>query len=201
MSKCVFRIRKKDFAKIIKNQCGYTSKYDSTSILSGINIKVADNVLTTVSTDGNRLLETKTKLNDCVGEFSPVTFVGEYLRKIKFIKGINISRFIDDILEITLTNKMMDITDVCNKFTYSIPIISGKYPKYKKVIPKTKKNSFVVGINKYFLEDLKYLSVGESTPYIRIQLNERNPLAAIKTISKIGDETECTTALMPARLS
>lgn len=174
-----FEIQKKKFQQILKTHSEHAAYYQVSNVLSNIQIAVKGNVLSFYSTDGNRLLRTRLKLDKEHRTFKAL-FPAGILQKLKFIKG-NFDSCIDNV-EVSITKKEMVIFDRINKFTYKIAATKTPvpYPKVEKLLKEYKnpENPYKIAFNVEYLSYLKNLNVNPRSNILQLCLNKENNLSA-----------------------
>jgi len=196
------QIEKSKFKKLIKEQSKY-SAFCSENILRGIKFELENDILTMVSMDGNRLLETKIKVESPCGSGSGV-YDGIYLGAITFMKNICIaSDSYIDMLQLNFDDDCLEIKDLANGIIYQCSAIEGKYPNYKQLFPQIKKENqkeyTTIGVNMRFLNELNRLSPNERTGIVELTFKNNTPLNAI--VAKCESPEYQTRALiMPIRI-
>ena len=172
-----FEIQKKKFQQILKTHSEHAAYYQVSNVLSNIQIVVKGNVLNFYSTDGNRLLRTRLKLDKEHRTFKAL-FPAGILQKLKFIKG-NIDSCIDNI-EVSITKKEMVIFDRINKFTYKIAATKTPvtYPKVEHLLTEPEK-PYEFALNVEYLSSLKNLNVNPRSNIIKLCVNKERNLAAV----------------------
>lgn len=144
-----FEIQKKKFQQILKIHSEHAANYQLSNVLSNIQIAVKGNILNFYSTNGDRLLRTRLKLDKEYRTFKAL-FPAGILQKLKFIKG-NIDSCIDNI-EVSITKKEMVIFDRINKFTYKIAATKTPvtYPKVEHLLTEPE-NPYKFALNVEYL--------------------------------------------------
>lgn len=172
-----FEIQKKKFQQILKTHSEYATNYNVSNVLSNIQIAVKGNVLNFYSTDGDRLLRTRLKLDKEHRTFK-VFFSAGILQKLKFIKG-NIDSCIDNI-EVSITKKEMVIFDIINKFTYKIAATKTpvQWPKVESILTEPE-NPYEFALNVRYLSSLKNLNVNPKSNIIKLCVNKEKNLTAV----------------------
>ena len=172
-----FEIQKKKFQQILKTHSEHAANYQLSNVLSNIQIVVKGNVLNFYSTNGDRLLRTRLKLDKEHRTFKAL-FPAGILQKLKFIKG-NIDSCIDNI-EVSITKKEMVIFDRINKFTYKIAATKTPvtYPKVEHLLTEPE-NTYEFALNVEYLSSLKNLNVNPRSNIIKLCVNKERNLAAV----------------------
>ena len=172
-----FEIQKKKFQQILKTHSEHAANYNVSNVLSNIQIAVKDNVLNFYSTNGDRLLRTRLKLDKEHRTFKAL-FPAGILQKLKFIKG-NIDSCVDNI-EVSITKKEMVIFDRINKFTYKINATKTpvSYPKVEHLLTEPE-NPYEFALNVEYLSSLKNLNVNPRSNIIKLCVNKERNLAAV----------------------
>lgn len=205
----IFEIQKNVFNKAIKNALKCTAGFTENNILTGINFKFDNEILTLASTDGNALIAQEINIDEVIaGGTYQLTLSGQHLYKasIKASYGLKRSLSPIDRLKITINEDGAIIEDILNRIQYTIPALgsdSYKFPDYKKLIPKDLDNEekyTKVGFNTQFMARFADIS----NPKTRIgvlRLNKEKPLECMYITSKNESDGINTTALlMPIQL-
>ena len=198
-----FEIQKKKFQQILKTHSEHAANYNVSNVLTNIQIAVKGNVLSFYSTDGNRLLRTRLKLDKEHKTFKAL-FPAGILQKLKFIKG-NIDSCIDNI-EVSITKKEMVIFDRINKFTYKIAATKTPvpYPKVEKLLKEYEhpENPYEIAFNVEYLSYLKNLNVNPRSNILQLCLNKENNLSAayFKAENSSEDNMIQDGVIMPIRI-
>lgn len=176
------QILKSEFEKLLKEQVKHASYYGD-NILCSILFELKDDVLTMVSTDGNRLLETKIKVEAPFGNGCG-TFDSAYLGKIKFFKNMVIrsERYID-VIQLNFKKDCLQIKDLANGIEYQVPAIEGIFPSnWKTLIPNIDSDSkeyTTIAVNMRFINELNRLTPNERTGIVKLTFKNNAPLACI----------------------
>lgn len=172
-----FEIQKKKFQQILKTHSEHAAYYQVSNVLSNICIAVKGDVLNFYSTNGDRLLRTRLKLDKKYRTFKAI-FPAGILQKLKFIKG-NIDSCIDNV-EVSITKKEMVIFDRINKFTYKIAATKTPvpYPKVEHLLTEPE-NPYEIALNVEYLSSLKNLNVNPRSNIIKLCVNKERNLAAV----------------------
>lgn len=182
------QIEKSVFKKLIKEQANYCAMF--ANVLDGILFELKDDILTMVSTDGNKLLETKVKAYSAFKSGSKV-YNGNYLRNIKFLKNICIfSESYVDMLQINFYEDCMTIKDLANSIEYNVPKVDGQFPpNWKKLFPTIKEDGkyTTIGVNIQFIKELSKLSFNQRTGIVELSIKNNSPLSAILAKAKNPD--------------
>lgn len=198
-----FEIQKKKFQQILKTHSEHAANYQLSNILSNIQIAVKGNVLNFYSTNGDRLLRTRLKLDKEHRTFKAL-FPVKILQNLKFIKE-NIDSCIDNI-EVSITKKEMVIFDRINKFTYKIAATKtpGTYPKVEHLLtePENPENPYKIAFNVEYLSSLKNLNINPKSNILQLCLNKENNLSAayFKAENSSEDNMIQDGLIMPIRI-
>lgn len=201
-----FRIEKKVFKKIVKNNYNVCGKFEN-NLLSGIKFEYKDNILKMISTDGNRLIVNEIETADGSGECQAV-YNGFMLGKLNFLKNIclNFDGYID-YLQFVMTPDELKIWDVANNITYNVKAVESgmQYPEYEKLFPQYKKaekgtyTSIFLNVN--FVEELKRMAVNPRTNIVKLTFKNNSPLAIVTAESKDENtNTKSKTIIMPMQI-
>lgn len=196
------QILKSDFKKLLKEQVKHASYY-SDSILSSILFELEDNILTMVSTDGARLLETKIKVESPFGNGCG-TYNAFYLGAIRFIKNIIIcSDSYVDMLQLNFQKDWLEIKDLANGIDYHAPAVKGTFPpNWKNLFPKIDSESeeyTTIGVNMRFINELNKLSPNERTGIVKLTFKNNDPLSCI--VAKCDAvEVQTRALIMPVQI-
>lgn len=176
------QIRKSEFEKLLKEQVKHASYYGD-NILHSIFFELKGDILTMVSTDGNRLLETKIKVESPFGDGCG-TFDSAYLGKLKFFKNMVIrsERYID-VVQLNFRKDCLQIKDLANGIEYQVPAIDGIFPpNWKTLFPNIDSDSkeyTTIGVNMRFINELNRLTPNERTGIVKLTFKNNDPLASI----------------------
>ncbi|MDD6878827.1 MAG: DNA polymerase III subunit beta [bacterium] len=128
-SKNFVKIRTKLFRAIINQTVFATSNDESRPILTGVNFKIAGNILECSATDSYRLAKKQVTLNDSATETYNVIIPGKNI--IEFTRII--SDTIDEI-EIHIFNNKVLFKH--GNMLFQTRLINGKFPEINNLIPK-----------------------------------------------------------------
>lgn len=176
------QILKSEFEKLLKEQVKHASYYGD-SILRSILFELKGDILTMVSTDGNRMLETRIKVEAPFGDGCG-TFDSAYLGKIKFFKNmvIHSERYID-MIQLNFKKDCLQIKDLANGIEYQVPVIEGIFPKnWKTLFPNIDSESkeyTTIAVNMRFINELNRLTPNERTGIVKLTFKNNEPLASI----------------------
>ncbi|OGI30671.1 MAG: hypothetical protein A2287_04740 [Candidatus Melainabacteria bacterium RIFOXYA12_FULL_32_12] len=190
-------VNKRVFSKAIKGQYANCSTWDQDNILAAINIRVKGNKLVLVSTNGNRLLETKLDILEQVEDSVSININGKLLYNLKFLKW---DCPVIDNLELDIKPDGLSITDLGNNISYRLPITEGIYPKYEQLMPDKNKDYQLYGLNSEFLKRCAdEAAVNPRTTTVKLYVNKDKfkPLL-LEAESNEGMETRAI--LMPVRI-
>ena len=196
------QILKADFKKLLKEQVKHASYY-SDGILRSILFELKDDILTMVSSDGNRLLETKIKVNSPYRNGSG-TYCSTYLGAIKFIKNVTIySEKYVDMLQLNFQEDCLEIKDLANGIEYHAPAIQGTFPlKWKSLFPSINPESkeyTTIGVNMQFINELNRLTPNEKTGVVELTFKNNDPLSCI--VAKCNAvEVKTRALIMPVQI-
>lgn len=196
------QILKSDFKKLIKEQVKYAWYYGD-SILHSILFELEDDILTMVSTDGNRLLETKIKVQSPFGN-GRGTYDSLYLGNIKFFKNMVIcSDQYVDMIQLNFQKDCLQIKDFANGIEYHAPAIQGTFPpNWKTLIPNIDSDSkeyTTIGVNMQFLNELNRLSPNKRTGIVELTFKNNDPLSCL--VAKCDAvEVQTRALIMPVKI-
>lgn len=196
------QILKSDFKKLIKEQVKHASFYGD-NILRSIFFELKDDILTMVSTDGNRMLETKFKVNSPYGS-GHATYDAGYLGAIRFFKNmvIDSDRYVD-MIQLNFKKDCLQIKDLANGIEYQAPAVLGTFPpNWKTLFPNIDSESkeyTTIGVNMQFLKELNRLSPNERTGIVELSFKNNDPLSCI--VAKCDTvEVQTRALIMPVQI-
>lgn len=128
-SKTFFKINSKTFKTIINQTAFATSNDESRPILTGINLKIAGNVLECSSTDSYRLAKKEVFLEESVTESHNIIIPGKNI--LEFIKILSES---SKELEIHVFNNKVLFKQ--ENLLFQSRLVSGNYPSVNNLIPQ-----------------------------------------------------------------
>ncbi len=137
-----FKIEQKELLQGISLTSFATSKFESTSILSGVNFEIKGNKFEIGATDGSRLaryignvIENKEEKNQTRSAVIPGRALNELERLIDTFKEGN------EFVLIYFLNGQVIFQN--NDFSLSTRLINGTFPEYDKLIPKEQSNKAI----------------------------------------------------------
>lgn len=188
-------LNKRIFQKIIRSQAKFAGSA-SNGLLKCILIEVEDDTMTFVSTDGNRLLESKIKIINERGINCNIK-IPAYL-----LTGLCLNVSNGDFVNVLINADTITIDDPANghatilKGAYK----DGVYPKYKQLIPNGfGKKEHEIAFNRSFMNDMASLVPNERTNILKIKINKTNSLDPI-LLSTDNPEISQRALLMPVQV-
>jgi len=143
-------IENRNFKEIINSTLYAASKDDMKPALQGVLIKVENNTITSVATDGHRLSKTVSEKN------KNQTYRGSFVLPGKFLDIIKTQTNEKENIAISINENHVSIESK-NKI-FKSRIIKEKFPEYERVIPKESK--IAVTLNKTeFIDSLKRVNI------------------------------------------
>lgn len=132
-----FTISQETIKFLIEKTYFAIANQDVRHYLNGMFLKIKDNKITTVSTDGYRLATCTLKVEETVlPKCSIIIPKKSILELIRLLKN-NIQK-----LKIKIDNYNISISN--NEFIFKSKLIDGVFPEYKSVFPKNPKKNFLV---------------------------------------------------------
>ena len=179
------RESKKTIANVFKSVSFSMAHQDVRYYLNGLYLQIADGQICAVATDGHRLalnyatLSNKLELN--VGK------TNEFIIPRKAV--IEIEKLCDDdeMIDITFYDQHLVVESEYVKLTTKL--IEGKYPDYKKVVPKEEQSKVVLN-RKEFLNGLQRVSVLAAEKYKGIKLSVNDNLVQLNSSNTEQEEAE-----------
>lgn len=169
-----------------------TSKFDTTSVLSGVNLEINGNRFEVGATDGSRLAryvgKTKGK-----GKGGKQPMVIPFRAMAELEKLINVFKSNND--EVTIKVNQGQVVFQNKDFTMSTRLIDGKFPEYDNLIPE-KQKSFAVFKRSELLSSLERVAIlaNERTSVVKVSLSKKGKTATVSANSpdygKANDEVE-----------
>jgi DNA polymerase III subunit beta len=138
-----FKISAKDLSCAIDGTVFAAAMTTTRPVLSGVYLHIEKDELTMVATDSYRLAETKVKLDTKVdGSFQCIIPV-KTLSELGRILG---SKYEEDEVEVQISKNQILFTTGTLELTSRL--IEGKFPDYKKIIPREHKTTLDVDVKK-----------------------------------------------------
>jgi len=135
-------LKEKIFKKIITQTSFATSTQESRPILTGINIKITNNIMECISTDSYRLAKVIVSLENNEGNFN-IIIPSKNLNEL--IKIINND---DKKIEIHIfSNKILF---KFSNILFQSKLLNGTYPDTSKLLPENAINNIIVNKNEFF---------------------------------------------------
>lgn len=172
------QIKKSIFGDLVKKQAAYTMSNSSMSVLKGILFELENNILTMVSSDAARMLETKVKVSQPFKNGAAV-YDGRYLGMLRFMPNICMPYSFPDVLQLNFCNEYLEIKDLANGIVYEVPRLVGQFPpNWESLFPTIDDNSYTtIGVNVNFINELKNLS--SKSGRIELTIKNNAPLNVI----------------------
>ncbi|MBI1858216.1 MAG: DNA polymerase III subunit beta, partial [Candidatus Melainabacteria bacterium] len=175
-------INQKDFLNAVNLVSFSASKFDTTSVLSGINFVISGNKFELGATDGSRLARYIGKLSSgSKGEKNSAVIPGRAMSELERLMSV----FKDGNEDISVYLKTGQIIFRNNDFLLSTRLIDSKFPAYDKLIPEEQKSKAI-----FLRSDLL-----AALDRVSILANERT--SVIKLEFKKGENTIKITADSP----
>lgn len=160
-----------------------TSKFESTSILSGVNFEIRGKEIEIGAADGSRLAR-------YIGKIEEVNTGGEFKESI-VIPGRALSELEKLLLSFREGNEFVKVTLLPgqvifqnNDFSLGTRLISGNFPAYDKLIPNEQPNKATFN-RAILLSSLERVAVlcNERTSVIKLSLGENSKIAVLDASS------------------
>ena len=136
-------LEKKIFKNIVNQTIFATSNQESRPILTGINLKITDDVLECTATDSYRLSKKVVKLNDKIDDVVNILIPTRNLNEL--IKLVN-----DDDSNIELHIFSNKIIFKFDNIVFMSRLINGTYPDTSKLIPTEFELNIKVNLNDFY---------------------------------------------------
>lgn len=178
------KVLKADFKRALDNILLHIVPYDSTlSTLNGVKIHIESDYMELTATDGIGLIKATVGLEEAIKGQAEIVLSGLYLSKIKLTKDYKTNKrsfSVFDVLEISIKEDEAQITDAMNGITYTIPKISGQYPKTEELLAfkYDEKKYLQVALNPSIVARLKNVPNRNGMPII-MYFEKENPLGII----------------------
>ncbi len=177
-------ISKKIFKNMIRQTAFATSNQESRPILTGINIKITNNILECTATDSYRLATKKVELESSLEEEINITIPNRSLNEL--MKLINEE---DGDMELHIFN---------NKVIFQVEsivmmsrLLNGTYPDTSKLIPETYELTIQVKLNDFYdaIDRASLLTNESDKNTIKLESNG-NMITVSSNIPEIGNVEE-----------
>lgn len=180
-----FKVSKADFKRALNNVLLHILPYGYSQInsLNGVKIHVESDYMEMTATDGNTMLKACIGLDEEIKGQGDIVLSGLYLSKIKLAKDYKTNKrdfSIFDILEFTIKENEALLTDTRNGITYTIPKITGQYPKTEELLEfkYNEKKHLKVVLNPNLIARLKNIPIKDGVPLV-MYFEKDNPLGII----------------------
>lgn len=179
-----FKVSKADFKRALDNVLLHIVPYDSTaSTLNGVKIHVESDYMELTATDGNTMLKACVGLDEEIKGQGDIVLSGLYLSKIKLAKDYKTNKrsfSIFDILEITIKENEAQLTDAMNGITYTIPKVTGNYPKTEELLEfkYDEKKHLKIALNPKLIARIQNTPARNGVPLV-MYFEKENPLGII----------------------
>jgi DNA polymerase III subunit beta len=133
-----FSIDKRSFVKLLQTTHFSMAQQDVRYYLNGLLLEMTDNQITSVATDGHRLALCQLTVDSDFPEHKviiPRKAVQEMLRLLANVE--------DEKVLLSVSKHHFYLTS--NTFTFISKLIEGRFPHYKKVIPKNNDKEVIIG--------------------------------------------------------
>lgn len=188
----ICRVSKADFKRALDNVLLHIAPYSTASTLNGVKIHVESDYMELTATDNNTMLKACVGLDEEIKGQADIVLSGLYLSKIKLAKDYKTNKrsfSVFDILEITIKENEAQITDAMNGITYTIPKVTGNYPKTEELLEfkYDEKKYLQVVLNPNLIARLKNIPKQCGVPII-MYFEKENPLGMIHIKANGGTE-------------
>ena len=173
--------------KTIINQTSYAvSSQESRPILTGVNFKIDNNVLSCVGTDSYRLAKKQVSLNENITEKIDIVIPGRNL--IELLKLLEDSK---DLIELHIFSN--NILFKTNDMLFQSKLLNGTYPDTSKLIPEEFEVTIEVPLTEFYnaLDRVSLLTSERDKNLIKMDLTNNNLLlTSTGEIGKIEETLE-----------
>jgi len=179
----ICRVSKADFKRALDNVLLHIVPYGTTSTLNGVKIHVESDYMELTATDGNTMLKACVGLDEEIKGQADIVLSGLYLSKIKLAKDYKTNKrsfSVFDILEITIKEDEAQITDAMNGITYTIPKITGNYPKTEELLEfkYDEKKYLKIALNPKLIARIQNTPARNGVPLV-MYFEKENPLGIV----------------------
>lgn len=176
-------INQNEFLNAISLTSFSVSKFDTTSVLSGINFEIRDGEFELGSTDGSRLARYIGRIKEgSKKEKTSVVVPGRAISELERL--INV--FKEGNEEILIYIKSGQIIFKNNDFSLSSRLIDSKFPAYDKLIPKKQESKAVFNRNE-LLSGLERVSILANERTRVVKLNFKKSSSTVKISAESPD--------------
>lgn len=177
------RVSKADFKRALDNVLLHIVPYSTASTLNGVKIHVESDYMELTATDGNTMLKACVGLDEEIKGQADIVLSGLYLSKIKLAKDYKTNKrsfSVFDILEITIKEDEAQITDAMNGITYTIPKVTGNYPKTEELLEfkYDEKKHLKIALNPKLIARIQNTPARNGVPLV-MYFEKENPLGVI----------------------
>ena len=177
------RVSKADFKRALDNVLLHIVPYNTASTLNGVKIHVESDYMELTATDGNTMLKACVGLDEEIKGQADIVLSGLYLSKIKLAKDYKTNKrsfSVFDILEIAIKEDEAQITDAMNGITYTIPKVTGNYPKTEELLEfkYDEKKHLKIALNPKLIARIQNTPARNGVPLV-MYFEKENPLGTI----------------------
>ncbi|PAV28496.1 DNA polymerase III subunit beta [Virgibacillus profundi] len=170
---------------LIKQTVFAVSTMETRPILTGVNLKLADNTLTFTATDSHRLASRKIPINDTDIEFPTIVVPGKSLNELNKILGET-----QEPVEINVTNNQ--ILFRTKHLNFLSRLLDGNFPETSRLIPDQSKTTFHVKTKELqsTIDRASLLAKEERNNVVRLTTKENNVVEITSNSPEVGTVTE-----------
>lgn len=166
-----FTISQKDFRFLINRTQFAMAQQDVRYFLNGMLLEVNEGLIRTVATDGHRLA-----INTVTAPIVNNTFIQAIIPRKSIVE---LNRLLDDTeADLLMTVSTNHIQIKAGHFTFISNLIDGRYPEYKKIIPKDGNKTIRLDCNQ-FKQTLARVAILANETFRGVRLQLRKGFARI----------------------
>lgn len=183
-SKTPITLNQKVFKNIINQTIFATSTQESRPVLTGINLKINEDILECTATDSYRLASKKIKLNEIINEQINIIIPTRNLNEL--LKLLNNDE--DEIKIHIFNNKVIFMFDT---IIFMSKLINGTYPDTSKLIPNDFSTEIIVNLKELYNSIDRASLLTNEADKNTVKLNIENEKIILKSnIPEIGNVEE-----------
>jgi len=170
---------------MIKQTVFAVSTMETRPILTGVNIKLKDNVLTFTATDSHRLAMREITAKDTAIEFENIVIPGKSLTELNKILNDT-----EETIEISVTNNQ--ILFRTKHLNFLSRLLDGKYPETSRLIPNESKTVMQVNTKDllHTIDRASLLAKEERNNVVKLTTKENQSIEITSNSPEIGKVTE-----------
>mgnify|MGYP003295543104 CR=1 FL=1 len=189
-------ISKKSFKRLLKLMLNNKAFDYLPNSLKDVLLEIENDSMKFTATDSNALVNAEIKLDNKYPKFKAL-LNGTYLSKVKIYKSW-VKNCAVDTVKIVIGKEKLNIEDVINGITYSIPYVKAQYPEYEELFKiHSSKENIQYAVNLDLINRIK--DIQTMPPYTYISISKNN-LCPMIFENEENDEIKYRALVMPCQV-